>query len=208
MVKPLHTAICGAGPAGLSAALALNAQGHRITLFDQFETPKPLGSGLILQPTGLSVLDWLGVGPRIRSLGSRIDRLPGKGLWFWPGRAGCALRGVGRLAWPGAAFDPHGKASVMLGVLPINMALLDVSALAFALKEHADLRDALSAYAKARRFHVKLYQAMSRLFTPFYQSDSDLLPLARDYLAANLSRIGPVRKLLAQIVAGRLGLPA
>ena len=96
----------------------------------------------------------------------------------------------------------------MLGVLPINMALLDVSALAFALKEHADLRDALSAYAKSRRFHVKLYQAMSRLFTPFYQSDSDLLPLARDYLAANLSRIGPVQKLLAQIVSGRLGLPA
>ena len=78
MVAPLHIAICGAGPAGLSAALALQASGHRITVFDQFERPRPLGSGLILQPSGLAVLDWLGLGTRMRTLGARIDRLYGK----------------------------------------------------------------------------------------------------------------------------------
>ncbi len=78
MPSSLHIAVCGAGPAGLSAALALSRLGHRITLFDQFDRPKPLGSGLILQPTGLAVLDALGLGTRIRSLGARIDRLYGR----------------------------------------------------------------------------------------------------------------------------------
>ena len=78
MSSRLHIAVCGAGPAGLAAALALSRQGHRITVFEQFEQPKPLGSGLILQPTGLAVLDWLGLGTRMRKLGSRIDRLYGK----------------------------------------------------------------------------------------------------------------------------------
>lgn len=36
------------------------------------------GSGLILQPAGLEVLDWLELGERMRSLGARIDRLHGK----------------------------------------------------------------------------------------------------------------------------------
>ena len=68
------------------------------------------------------------------------------------------------------------------------------------------MRDALAAYAKSRRFRVKLYQAMSRVFTPFYQSDSELLPLTRDHLAAGLSRVDLVQKLLARIVSGKLGL--
>jgi salicylate hydroxylase len=76
--RSFHIAICGAGPAGLAAALALSRLGHRISLFDQFDKPRPLGSGLILQPTGLGVLDWLGLGTRMRGLGARIDRLYGK----------------------------------------------------------------------------------------------------------------------------------
>ncbi len=78
MNRSCHIAICGAGPAGLAAALALHRQGHRISIFDQFDRPQPLGSGLILQPTGLAVLDWLGLGARMRGLGARIDRLYGK----------------------------------------------------------------------------------------------------------------------------------
>src|SRR5262245_40248537 len=75
---PLEIAVAGAGPAGLAAALALSRQGHKIILFDQFDEPRPLGSGLILQPTGLAVLDGLGLGAAMRSLGSRIDRLYGR----------------------------------------------------------------------------------------------------------------------------------
>jgi salicylate hydroxylase len=87
-------------------------------------------------------------------------------------------------------------------------ALLDVRALAAALEGNTDLRVALEAYARQRRFHVKLYQAMSRIFTPFYQSDSTLLPLIRDQLVAPLSRVGPAQRVLAAIVSGTFGLSA
>jgi 2-polyprenyl-6-methoxyphenol hydroxylase-like FAD-dependent oxidoreductase len=76
----LSIAVAGAGPAGLSAALLLCREGHRVTLFDQFEAPRPLGSGLILQPTGLAVLAELGLAGRILALGRRIDRLFGRVL--------------------------------------------------------------------------------------------------------------------------------
>ena len=391
MTAFLHIAICGAGPAGLSAALALHRLGHRVTLFEQFEAPRPLGSGLILQPSGLAVLDWLGLGERMRGLGARIDRLYGKasisgrvvldvryaalgnarglavhraalfnvlfeavqhdGIGVETASAVKDLDGTsvilnqGRragpfdlvidalgarspliahaaapdcrrplgygaiwasLPWPDAPFDPHAleqrydRASVMIGVLPIgaqregaeaqtaffwslktdafprwraagldrwkaevlgywpdvapvlasireadqmilasydhhtlplpfgrklvfigdsahstspqlgqgaNMALLDVYALTDALRETPNLDDALVTYARKRRFHVRLYQGLSRVFTPFYQSDSTLLPLLRDQLVAPISRVPPAQRLLASIVSGRFGGP-
>ena len=88
-----------------------------------------------------------------------------------------------------------------------NMALLDVFALSRALKSNGDLPTALAAYAKARRFHVKLYQGLSRTFTPFYQSDSALLPMVRDRLVAPMSRVPLASRLLARIVTGYLGRP-
>jgi salicylate hydroxylase len=388
-LKPLHIAICGAGPAGLSAAVFLHRLGHRISIFDQFETPQPVGSGLILQPAGLAVLDALGLGVRMRALGQRIDRLFGKacgsgrtvldvryqalgdargyavhraGLFnvLSGGLAaeGLAVTGSSRitgidgrvllmgarregpfdviidalgarspliasaagpdyrrrlsygaiwasLPWPHAPFDAHAleqryeRASVMIGVLPIgrtaesappraaffwslrtadfaawreaglaawkqrvlslwpetasllaaitapeqmtlaayehhtlsqpfgngiifigdsahatspqlgqgaNMALLDAAALAQAFRNSASVQDAALHYARQRRFHVRLYQAMSRLFTPFYQSDSVLLPLARDTLVSVASKPRFMRRLLAGLVSGKLGL--
>ncbi len=387
-MRRLNIAICGAGPAGLAAAIALHRAGHMISIYDQFEKPKPLGSGLILQPTGLAVLDWLGVGERMRSLGARIDRLYGKAanrvvldvhyeaLGSIRGLAvhraalfnvlhdHLKLNGISvkqnskintiegdhivlnedekqgpfdlivdalgsrspliafasgpdyrrsmpygavwaSLPWPDLGFDDHAleqryeQAAKMSGVLPIgrqhenaelqtaffwslktadyaawksaglevwkaevarlwpetsgllatitsqdqmtiasydhhtlalpygrnivfigdsahstspqlgqgaNMALLDVMALTQALEQNQNLATALTTYAKTRRSHVKLYQALSLVFTPFYQSDSVLLPVARDYLVASLSRLAPIQKLLAQIVSGKLML--
>ena len=75
--QKLDIAIAGAGPAGLAAALFLKRAGHRVALFERFEQPAPVGSGLILQPTGLTVLDALGLLDGIKALGSRIDRLHG-----------------------------------------------------------------------------------------------------------------------------------
>ncbi len=42
--------------------------------------PRPLGSGLILQPVGLAVLDEIGVGARVRALGAPITRLYGRAV--------------------------------------------------------------------------------------------------------------------------------
>lgn len=76
-MKALDIAIVGAGPAGLAAALMLHRAGHRVTVLERFDAPRPLGSGLILQPTGLTVLHHLGLLDAMLKLGNRIDRLHG-----------------------------------------------------------------------------------------------------------------------------------
>ncbi len=73
----MEIAIVGCGLAGMAAALFLGRAGHQIHLFERFITPKPVGSGLLLQPTGLAVLERLGLDQRIVSAGARIDQLEG-----------------------------------------------------------------------------------------------------------------------------------
>jgi 2-polyprenyl-6-methoxyphenol hydroxylase-like FAD-dependent oxidoreductase len=70
-------AVCGAGPAGLSAALFLHRDGHRVRIFERFTQPQPLGSGLLLQPTGLAVLSELGLVQELLQLGAPITALQG-----------------------------------------------------------------------------------------------------------------------------------
>ena len=77
MSKRLEIAIVGAGIGGLSAATLLARDGHRVRVFDQFDRPAPVGSGLMLQQTGLAVLAQLGLREEIDALGTRIDRLWG-----------------------------------------------------------------------------------------------------------------------------------
>ena len=392
MVGRLDIAVVGAGPAGLAAALLLHRAGHRVTILERFEAAKPLGSGLILQPTGLTVLGSFGLLDEIVSLGARIDRLHGADARTGRtvldvrydavrgGRFGLAVhraalfdvlhravvaegiaietgveieafesggkatpvaaggRRVGAfdlvvdasgarsrlrrfsgdpseprplaygafwasLAWRGEGFDANAllqrydRASVMIGVLPIgrpdaasgpmaaffwsikpdaadavraagldawkervaglwpecgayldqigdfsqltlaryghhtsrmpagerlavigdaahstspqlgqgaNMALLDAAALAHALEREADVAAALAAYCRMRRFHVRVFQALSVAFTPFYQSDSTVLPFVRDRLVATVARIPPAPRILAAMVSGTI----
>lgn len=76
-MKPLDIAIAGCGVAGLACATLLRRLGANVVLFDRLETPQPLGSGIILQPVGLRVLDEIGAGDAIRDLGAPITRLYG-----------------------------------------------------------------------------------------------------------------------------------
>lgn len=62
----------------MAAALALARRGHTVTLLEAFAAPRPLGSGLLLQPTGLAALKALGLDEAIRAAGARVDKLEGK----------------------------------------------------------------------------------------------------------------------------------
>ncbi len=391
--KPLNIAIAGCGPAGLAAALLLHRDGHKVTIYERFENPQSLGSGLMIQPTGLAVLAQLGLADRLIRLGARIDRLFGKNaisgrmvldVSYAPLGADISGLGVHRAAlfdllfnatmadniiiktgqtitgselvsgrqrllktqsgetqgpfdliidalgsrsslanspsgvlpfgaiWANlpwlenAGFDPHAleqryiKASTMAGVLPVgqqepdgqkqaaffwslrvrdfeswqaagidawkadvtklwpetdslltqiisldaltfaryshrthkpafstglihigdswhstspqlgqgaNMALMDAYALALALRQEGNLDTALKRAIGFRANHVWLYQTMSALFTPFYQSDSAILPLIRDRLVGPLSRMKPFDYVLSAMVSGLVGRP-
>ncbi len=63
--------------AGLAAGLALHRRGHDVTLLEAFDAPRPLGSGLLLQPSGLAALRALGLLDPILALGARVERLEG-----------------------------------------------------------------------------------------------------------------------------------
>ncbi len=388
----MDIAIAGAGIAGLAAASFLRRFGHRVVIYDQLDKPAPIGSGLIIQPTGQAVLSALGLGEALSRRGARIDRLFGKVARS--GRTALDVRfdarggetfgiGVHRAALfellfsaamkSAAEFEPlhevtgvaarvNGKAVLEFstgrhsppydliidalglrsplikrekafldygalwtnipltenialmqntleqryegarktaGLMPIgsigggaplaaffwslrqdqyaqwraegldawkedvlalwpaleahleplqnpehlvfaryahhtnrtpvedrlvhigdswhaaspqlgqgaNMALLDAYALAKSIDETVDIGYALAVYKKLRHSHIRLYQTVSQLFTPFYQSDSWLLPWLRDFVATPLSQAPPAASVLSSMVAGTLGDP-
>ncbi len=88
-----------------------------------------------------------------------------------------------------------------------NMALLDARALAGALAAQDDLNEALADFLKRRRRHVAVYQAISRFFTPFYQSNDPVRPLIRDWITAPLIRFPFLRGTFARLACGDLVAP-
>ncbi len=75
--SPYGVAVVGCGPAGLTTAIVLERLGHAVTLIERFDAPKPIGSGIILQPTGLRVLQELGLHQQIIAAGKRLNRIVG-----------------------------------------------------------------------------------------------------------------------------------
>ena len=77
MTARLNIAILGYGTAGQAAAILLRQQGHQVTVIERSPALKPLGAGLLLQPTGLAVLREMGLLPAALALGRRVDALYG-----------------------------------------------------------------------------------------------------------------------------------
>ncbi|VWC47325.1 FAD-dependent oxidoreductase [Burkholderia lata] len=61
----MDIAILGAGVAGMSAALALGRQGHRIRLYERRPSEATMGAGVVLWPNAGFVLEQLGLLPDI-----------------------------------------------------------------------------------------------------------------------------------------------
>lgn len=78
--------------------MALARRGQDVVLLEAFETPHPLGSGLLLQPSGLAALRALGLLDLVLSWGARVDRLQGYDL------AGRTLMKMSYATWRPDAF--------------------------------------------------------------------------------------------------------
>jgi len=67
--------IVGCGFAGAAAAALLARAGQRVTVYEEFHEPAAIGAGIVLQPTGMTVLAELGVLERVLARGTRLDEL-------------------------------------------------------------------------------------------------------------------------------------
>jgi 2-polyprenyl-6-methoxyphenol hydroxylase-like FAD-dependent oxidoreductase len=84
----------------------------------------------------------------------------------------------------------------------VNMALLDAEALADALRAETNLAEGLAHYARARKSHVAVYQALSRWLTPLFQSDAAALATLRDRAFGPFGRLPFARREMLKILTG------
>lgn len=73
----MNIAIAGAGIGGLAAAALLAGDGHGVVVFDQFDAPRPVGSGLVIQPVGMEVLEACGAATAVAARAAPILRMSG-----------------------------------------------------------------------------------------------------------------------------------
>lgn len=71
----MNILIAGGGIGGLTAALALQARGHAVTVLEAVREPRPLGVGINLLPHAVGVLDSLGLLPALRRMAVETSAL-------------------------------------------------------------------------------------------------------------------------------------
>jgi 2-polyprenyl-6-methoxyphenol hydroxylase-like FAD-dependent oxidoreductase len=76
--KRVRIGIIGCGIAGQAAAIGLTRDGHDVTVVERFAAARPVGAGLLLQPSGLQVLERLGARDEAERWGARIQELDGR----------------------------------------------------------------------------------------------------------------------------------
>ncbi len=88
-----------------------------------------------------------------------------------------------------------------------NMALLDAASLCTALVSQSTIADGLTRHLRQRQMHIRFYQLLSSILTPFYQSDSRILPFSRDLLIGPVTKFPLLRGLITTLVTGELLSP-
>ena len=83
-MRNLRIGVVGAGTGGLAAAAFLARDGHQVHLLERFAEARPIGAGLLLQPTGLACLARLGLDAGARELGAVIHDIQGRTVGGWP----------------------------------------------------------------------------------------------------------------------------
>jgi 2-polyprenyl-6-methoxyphenol hydroxylase-like FAD-dependent oxidoreductase len=83
-----------------------------------------------------------------------------------------------------------------------NLGLLDAHVLARSVAEAADLPSALALFARRRSAAVRFYRQASHLLTPFFQSRSTALGLARDLFMGLSCRVPQLRGFMTSTLAG------
>jgi len=73
--RKLRVAIVGCGTAGPAAAVLLKRQGHEVGLFERAPALAPVGAGFLLQPSGMAVLEELGIKEKVLAHAARVERL-------------------------------------------------------------------------------------------------------------------------------------
>ncbi len=74
-VPPLRVAIIGCGSAGPAVALWLARAGHAVEIFERAPALAPVGTGFLLQPTGLWALEELGLRAEVERHGASVTGL-------------------------------------------------------------------------------------------------------------------------------------
>ncbi len=69
--------VSGGGPAGMSTAILLSQKGFNVEIFEKHESPKPVGAGIMVQPTGLKVLEEIGISEAVINNGQQIIGIDG-----------------------------------------------------------------------------------------------------------------------------------
>lgn len=76
----LKVVIIGAGIGGLTAGVALHQAGYEIEIYDRVKELRPAGAGISLWSNGVKVLNRLGLGKQIASIGGQMDRMEYRSL--------------------------------------------------------------------------------------------------------------------------------
>ena len=69
----LRIAIAGGGVGGMTAALALQAKGHKVTIYEKAGSFGRIGADVNLTPNAVHALDGLGLGAALRETGARSE---------------------------------------------------------------------------------------------------------------------------------------